>query len=89
MHLHGIVTVGDGRRRDPIRLRVRCYAVRLAGRLPRVDGEQYGMERLDALLAEHRELPVRTLALAVTEDCRSFAGGELSDDVAVVVIRRT
>ncbi|MEN3341624.1 MAG: hypothetical protein V7644_1028, partial [Actinomycetota bacterium] len=55
----------------------------------RRDGEQYGVERLDALLAAKRDLPVRALALAVTEDCRSFAGGELSDDVAVVVIRRT
>ena len=55
----------------------------------RRDGDQYGPERLDALLAEQRGLPVRSLALAVTEDCRRFAGGELSDDVAVVVIRRT
>jgi serine phosphatase RsbU (regulator of sigma subunit) len=54
----------------------------------RRNGELYGLERLDALLAEHRELPVRALALAVTEDCRKFAGGELADDVAVVVIRR-
>ncbi len=55
----------------------------------RRNGEQYGLERLDLLLARERELPVRALALAVTEDCRSFAGGELADDVAVVVIRRT
>jgi serine phosphatase RsbU (regulator of sigma subunit) len=55
----------------------------------RHDGDLYGVERLDALLSERRALPVRTLALAVTEDCRSFAGGELADDVAVVVIRRS
>ena len=54
----------------------------------RRDGELYGTERLDTLLSERRALPVPTLALAVTEDCRGFAGGELSDDVAVVVIRR-
>jgi serine phosphatase RsbU (regulator of sigma subunit) len=55
----------------------------------RRDGELYGFERLDALLAKRHDLPARALALAVTEDCRSFAGGELADDVAVVVIRRT
>jgi serine phosphatase RsbU (regulator of sigma subunit) len=55
----------------------------------RREGELYGVERLDALLAERHELPPRELAAAVTEDCRSFAGGELGDDVAVVVIRRT
>jgi serine phosphatase RsbU (regulator of sigma subunit) len=55
----------------------------------RRDGELYGVERLDALLAKRRELPARELAVAVTEDCRAFAGGELGDDVAVVVIRRT
>jgi sigma-B regulation protein RsbU (phosphoserine phosphatase) len=55
----------------------------------RRDGELYGIERLDALLAENRELPSRELAVAITTDCRAFAGGELGDDVAVVVIRRT
>jgi serine phosphatase RsbU (regulator of sigma subunit) len=55
----------------------------------RLDGELYGVERLDPLLAEHRDLPPRELALRVVEDCRDFAGGELGDDVAVVVIRRT
>ena len=54
----------------------------------RRDGELYGVERLDALLAERRDLPPRELAAAVVDDCRSFAGGELGDDVAVVVIRR-
>jgi serine phosphatase RsbU (regulator of sigma subunit) len=54
----------------------------------RRDGELYGVERLDALLAEHRKLAPRDLAVAVTESCRTFAGGELGDDVAVVVIRR-
>ena len=53
------------------------------------DGELYGTERLDALLAAQRELAPRELAHAVTEDARQYAGGELSDDLAVVVIRRT
>jgi phosphoserine phosphatase RsbU/P len=55
----------------------------------RRDGELYGDERLDALLVERRELPARALAAAVAEDAREFAGGDLSDDLAVVVIRRT
>ena len=38
---------------------------------------------------ERRELPARALAAAVAEDAREFAGGDLSDDLAVVVIRRT
>jgi serine phosphatase RsbU (regulator of sigma subunit) len=55
----------------------------------RRNGELYGDERLDALLAARHELPARTLAAAVAEDAREFAGGDLSDDLAVVVIRRT
>ena len=55
----------------------------------RRDGERYGDDRLDALLAERHELPPRALAAAVAEDAREFAGGDLSDDLAVVVIRRT
>jgi serine phosphatase RsbU (regulator of sigma subunit) len=54
----------------------------------RRDGELYGTERLDALLAEHHALPPRELAERVAEDARSWAGGELTDDLAVVVIRR-
>jgi serine phosphatase RsbU (regulator of sigma subunit) len=54
----------------------------------RREGELYGTERLDALLAEHRALPPRELAECVAEDARSWAGGELTDDLAVVVIRR-
>jgi serine phosphatase RsbU (regulator of sigma subunit) len=55
----------------------------------RQDGELYGDDRLDALLTERHELPARALAAAVAEDAREFAGGDLSDDLAVVVIRRT
>jgi serine phosphatase RsbU (regulator of sigma subunit) len=51
--------------------------------------ELYGVERLDALLSGHRELAPAVLATAVAQDARAFAGGELSDDLAVVVIRRT
>jgi serine phosphatase RsbU (regulator of sigma subunit) len=55
----------------------------------RRNGELYGDERLDALLGERHDLPARALAAAVAEDAREFAGGDLSDDLAVVVIRRT
>jgi serine phosphatase RsbU (regulator of sigma subunit) len=55
----------------------------------RRDGELYGDDRLDALLAERHDLPARELAAAVAEDAREFAGGDLSDDLAVVVIRKT
>jgi serine phosphatase RsbU (regulator of sigma subunit) len=55
----------------------------------RRNGELYGDERLDALLAARYEAPARALAAALAEDAREFAGGDLSDDLAVVVIRRT
>jgi phosphoserine phosphatase RsbU/P len=55
----------------------------------RRDGELYGDDRLDTLLAERRELPALALATAVAEDARKFAHGDLSDDLAVVVIRKT
>jgi serine phosphatase RsbU (regulator of sigma subunit) len=55
----------------------------------RRDREQYGFARLDALLTERRHLPAEALARAVLDDCRSFARGELADDCAVVVVRRT
>jgi serine phosphatase RsbU (regulator of sigma subunit) len=55
----------------------------------RREGELYGLERLDALLAGRRDLPPRELAQAVLDDCRAFAAGELADDCAVVVVKRT
>ena len=51
--------------------------------------ELYGTERLDAFLTEHAALAPSSLARAVAEDARAFAGGDLTDDLAVVVIRRT
>jgi serine phosphatase RsbU (regulator of sigma subunit) len=54
----------------------------------RRDGELYGLRRLDRLLVRGGELGAEGLALAVLSDCRSFAGGELTDDCAVVVIKR-
>ena len=54
----------------------------------RRDGELYGFERLDAVLAARRDLSAQELAREVLEDCRAFAQGELDDDCALVVLKR-
>jgi sigma-B regulation protein RsbU (phosphoserine phosphatase) len=54
----------------------------------RRDGEQFGVERLDALLSERRSLPPREIAEAALAACRDWTEGELTDDFAVVVIKR-
>ena len=51
--------------------------------------ELYGDDRLDAAVASRAMLPAEELAEAIVADCRDFAGGGLTDDCAVVVIRRT
>ncbi len=53
----------------------------------RREGELYGEERLDDLLRRRAALDPQELAETVLADCRSFAGGELSDDCAVVCLR--
>jgi sigma-B regulation protein RsbU (phosphoserine phosphatase) len=53
----------------------------------RRDGELYGEERLDDLLRRRAGFGPQELAEAVLADCKSFAGGELSDDCAVVCLR--
>jgi serine phosphatase RsbU (regulator of sigma subunit) len=55
----------------------------------RRDGELYGVERLDRILARERRLPAEQIARAVLDDCRAFSRGELADDCAVVVVKRT
>ena len=55
----------------------------------RRDGEQFGVERLDALLAERRALPPRQIAEAALAACRDWSEGELTDDFAIVVVKRT
>jgi serine phosphatase RsbU (regulator of sigma subunit) len=55
----------------------------------RRERELFGVERLDTLLAERRRLGARELAEAVLEECRAFGRGELLDDCAIVVIKRT
>jgi serine phosphatase RsbU (regulator of sigma subunit) len=54
----------------------------------RLDGDQYGEDRLHQALADGRELSAQALAEHVVSDARAFAG-EPDDDYAVVVIRRT
>jgi serine phosphatase RsbU (regulator of sigma subunit) len=53
----------------------------------RRDGELYGEERLDRLLAARGYLGAQQLAEAILADCRSFGGGDLADDCAVVVLK--
>jgi phosphoserine phosphatase RsbU/P len=55
----------------------------------RRDGELYGLERLESVLGANAGLPAERLAQAVVADARTFSGGELGDDCAVVVIRRS
>ncbi|HYM64393.1 MAG TPA: SpoIIE family protein phosphatase, partial [Gaiellaceae bacterium] len=50
-------------------------------------GELYGESRLDASLERHAALPAQELAEQVVADTRTFSGGDLADDCAVVVLR--
>jgi serine phosphatase RsbU (regulator of sigma subunit) len=51
--------------------------------------ELYGVDRLDEVLAQNAGRPAQHVADAVLAACRGFAGGDLSDDCAIVVLRRT
>jgi serine phosphatase RsbU (regulator of sigma subunit) len=53
----------------------------------RRDGELYGEERLDRLLAREHGLPAQELASAILDDCRRHAGGDLTDDCAIVCLK--
>jgi serine phosphatase RsbU (regulator of sigma subunit) len=53
----------------------------------RREGELYGEERLDRLVAERRALPAQELAEEILADCRAFGGGELADDCAIVCLK--
>lgn len=50
-------------------------------------GELYGMERLDEVLAANHALGAQELADAILADCRSFSGGDLADDCAIVCVK--
>ncbi|MBL7495615.1 PP2C family protein-serine/threonine phosphatase [Frankia nepalensis] len=51
--------------------------------------EQYGEERLRALLAAVGQLSAHDLVDAVEEDVLAFAGGSHADDIAVLALRST
>jgi serine phosphatase RsbU (regulator of sigma subunit)/uncharacterized protein YigA (DUF484 family) len=51
--------------------------------------ELFGVERLDDVLVETVGRPAQDVANAVLAACRGFAGGDLTDDCAIVVLRRT
>jgi len=51
-------------------------------------GELFGLQRLDALLAERGGLPPQAIAEAALGSCRDWTEGELTDDFAVVVVKR-
>jgi serine phosphatase RsbU (regulator of sigma subunit)/uncharacterized protein YigA (DUF484 family) len=53
----------------------------------RRNGELYGEERLDNLLASRRQLGAQDLARAILADCRAFSGGDLADDCAIVILK--
>jgi serine phosphatase RsbU (regulator of sigma subunit) len=55
----------------------------------RQGADLFGDERLDALLAAHADRPAQEIADAVVAACRAFAGGDLGDDCAIVVIKKT
>ncbi|MDQ3162763.1 MAG: SpoIIE family protein phosphatase, partial [Actinomycetota bacterium] len=52
-------------------------------------GEQFGLERFDELLATARELPAKEIAEATLVACREWSDEDLTDDLAVVVIKRS
>jgi serine phosphatase RsbU (regulator of sigma subunit) len=51
--------------------------------------ELFGVERLDEVLAQNAGRPAQEIADAVLFACRGFAGGDLADDCAIVVLRRS
>jgi serine phosphatase RsbU (regulator of sigma subunit) len=55
----------------------------------RHDGELYGTDRLDLVVSERRESSAEEIALGVLADCRAHSRGDLVDDFALVVIKRT
>jgi serine phosphatase RsbU (regulator of sigma subunit) len=54
----------------------------------RAGRELFGLERLDEVLSTHATRPAQDVADSVLAACRDFAGGDLPDDCAIVVLRR-
>jgi sigma-B regulation protein RsbU (phosphoserine phosphatase) len=52
------------------------------------EGEEFGEERLEAFLREHRALAPEAFVKALIDQVRTFTNAaQLADDVTVVVIR--
>jgi serine phosphatase RsbU (regulator of sigma subunit) len=51
--------------------------------------ELYGIPRLDALLERRHTIRAEDIAASVIQSARNYTGGELFDDCAVVVLKRT
>ena len=49
----------------------------------------FGMDRMDELLSANATQPAQVLADELLAACRDYAGGDLPDDCAIVVIKRT
>ncbi|MGH8481962.1 MAG: ATP-binding SpoIIE family protein phosphatase [Nevskiaceae bacterium] len=54
---------------------------------PGADGGEFGVERVEALLREHRVLPAAQLAALIYDQARAF-GAAQADDVTIVLLRR-
>jgi serine phosphatase RsbU (regulator of sigma subunit) len=54
----------------------------------RNEGEQFGVDKLDGLLSITQELAPRDIARAALDACRDWTGGELTDDFAIVAVKR-
>jgi serine phosphatase RsbU (regulator of sigma subunit) len=50
--------------------------------------ELFGMERMDEVLSANASQPAQVLADELLAACRDYAGGDLPDDCAIVVIKR-
>jgi sigma-B regulation protein RsbU (phosphoserine phosphatase) len=55
----------------------------------RRERDLFGVERLDEVLVANAAQSAQTIADAVLAACRGYAGGDLPDDCAIVVIQRT
>jgi hypothetical protein len=52
-----------------------------------VDGELFGEERIEELVADSRDLSAHELQRTIVDAASSFSGGELEDDLTLVVVR--
>ncbi|MBI2844198.1 MAG: SpoIIE family protein phosphatase [Armatimonadetes bacterium] len=53
----------------------------------RLGNEQYGMERLKAVVSDNARRSLKNIARAVTDDVRNFTGNLVRDDMALLLVR--